>query len=96
MFRSLIYLTLAMALTGAAHAQLPTPGQTDMYCSGVVTTQAPPAGLYVVSGVESDIRPVFNQGNLVFISEGANKVTVKIDPQAASSPRPPRRQNPQR
>ena len=33
---------------------------------------------------------------LLDISEGANKVTLKIDPQAASSPRPPRRQNPQR
>jgi phospholipid/cholesterol/gamma-HCH transport system substrate-binding protein len=33
---------------------------------------------------------------LLDISEGANKVTVKIDPQAASSPRPPRRQNPPR
>jgi phospholipid/cholesterol/gamma-HCH transport system substrate-binding protein len=33
---------------------------------------------------------------LLDISEGANKVTVKIDPQAASSPRPPRRQSPQR
>lgn len=33
---------------------------------------------------------------LVDISEGANKVTQKIDPQAVSSPRPPRRQNPQR
>jgi hypothetical protein len=33
---------------------------------------------------------------LLDVSEGANKVTVKIDPQAASSPRPPRRQNPPR
>jgi phospholipid/cholesterol/gamma-HCH transport system substrate-binding protein len=33
---------------------------------------------------------------LLDISEGANKVTLKIDPQAVSSPRPPRRQNPQR
>jgi phospholipid/cholesterol/gamma-HCH transport system substrate-binding protein len=33
---------------------------------------------------------------LVDISEGANKVTLKIDPQAVSNPRPPRRQNPQR
>jgi phospholipid/cholesterol/gamma-HCH transport system substrate-binding protein len=33
---------------------------------------------------------------LVDISDGANKVTVKIDPAAAPGPRPPRRQNPQR
>ncbi|HET7886609.1 MAG TPA: MlaD family protein [Bradyrhizobium sp.] len=34
---------------------------------------------------------------LLDISEGANKVTLKIDPQAVSTaPRPPRRQNPQR
>jgi phospholipid/cholesterol/gamma-HCH transport system substrate-binding protein len=33
---------------------------------------------------------------LLDISEGANKVTLKIDPQAVSSPRPPRRQNPPR
>jgi phospholipid/cholesterol/gamma-HCH transport system substrate-binding protein len=33
---------------------------------------------------------------LLDISEGANKVTSKFDPQAVSSPRPPRRQAPQR
>jgi phospholipid/cholesterol/gamma-HCH transport system substrate-binding protein len=33
---------------------------------------------------------------LLDISEGANKVTVKIDPAAVSSPRPPRRQKPPR
>ena len=33
---------------------------------------------------------------LLDISESANKVTLKIDPQAVSSPRPPRRQNPPR
>jgi phospholipid/cholesterol/gamma-HCH transport system substrate-binding protein len=33
---------------------------------------------------------------LVDISEGANKVALKIDPQAVGNPRPPRRQNPQR
>ncbi len=80
MFRRLIYLTVAMALTGVAHAQLPTPGEADMYCSGVVTTQAPPAEPYIVSGVESSIRPTFTQGNLVFINEGANK-GVKVGDQ---------------
>jgi phospholipid/cholesterol/gamma-HCH transport system substrate-binding protein len=33
---------------------------------------------------------------LIDISEGANKVALKIDPQAVGNPRPPRRQNPQR
>ena len=33
---------------------------------------------------------------LLDISESANKVTLKIDPQAVSSPRPPRRQTPPR
>jgi phospholipid/cholesterol/gamma-HCH transport system substrate-binding protein len=33
---------------------------------------------------------------LVDISESANKVTLKIDPQAVANPRPPRRQNPPR
>jgi phospholipid/cholesterol/gamma-HCH transport system substrate-binding protein len=33
---------------------------------------------------------------LLDISENANKVTLKIDPQAAPGPRPPRRQSPQR
>ena len=33
---------------------------------------------------------------LLDVSEGANKVTAKFDPQAAGAPRPPRRQVPQR
>jgi phospholipid/cholesterol/gamma-HCH transport system substrate-binding protein len=33
---------------------------------------------------------------LLDISESANKVTLKIDPQGAPAPRPPRRQSPQR
>jgi phospholipid/cholesterol/gamma-HCH transport system substrate-binding protein len=33
---------------------------------------------------------------LIDISEGANKVALKIDPQAVGNPRPPRRQNPPR
>ena len=81
MLRKFIYLIVVVALTGVAQAQvLTTPSESDMYCGGVVTTQRPPSEPYVISGAESDVRTTFHQGNIVFISRGANQ-GVKVGDQ---------------
>ena len=76
MLRKIGHLTVILALTAVlAHAQRAanTPNEFDMYCSGLISTQAPPQDTYVISGVESDQRIVFGKGNLVFIDKGAKQ-----------------------
>jgi hypothetical protein len=83
MLRKFGHLIVMLALTTVlAHAQnaANTPNEFDMYCNGVISTQAPPQNTYVISGVESDQRIVFGKGNLVFINKGA-KQGVKVGDQ---------------
>jgi hypothetical protein len=83
MLRRLSHLIVILGLTtGLAHAQraTTTPTETDMYCSGVISTQALPHDTYVISGVESDQHIVYHQNNLVFINKGA-KQGVKVGDQ---------------
>jgi hypothetical protein len=64
---------------GLAHAQQAAnkPGENDMYCSGVVTTDKVPTDAYVISGEESDQHIIYHDGNDVFINKGA-KQGVKV------------------
>jgi len=83
MLRKIGHLIVMLALTTVlAHAQTAAnkPNEGDMYCSGVITTQAPPHDTYVISGVESDQRIIFGMGNLVFVNKGA-KQGVKVGDQ---------------
>ena len=75
MFSRVSYLVLSMALTSALYAQGPAtaPRDHDIYCAGMVTMEPPPGDTYVISGVESATRMVFDHGDLVFINRGANQ-----------------------
>lgn len=76
MFRRMSYLILGISLTaGLAHAQANTsaPSESDMYCSGVVTTQAMSHDTYVISGKDANNSVVFKSGDLVFLNKGANQ-----------------------
>jgi hypothetical protein len=83
MLRRLSHLIAILGLTAAlAHGQRAAnqPTEFDMYCTGVITTQAVPQDTYVISGVESDQHIIFGRGKLVFINKGA-KQGVKIGDQ---------------
>jgi hypothetical protein len=75
MIRKVAYLVLTMALTSALYAQqTPTaPRDHDVYCAGMVTMTPPPADTYIISGAESGLRIVFNEGDLVFINRGSKQ-----------------------
>jgi Flagellar assembly protein T, C-terminal domain len=76
MSSKLSHLIVILGLTATlAHAQRAanTPTEADMYCSGVITTQAVPQDNYVISGVESDEHIIYHPGNLVFINKGAKQ-----------------------
>ncbi len=66
-------LILSTSLAAAAAAQetakAPTPG--DLYCAGIVTTEAVPRDTYVVTGRESNYMITFNEGDYVYISKGS-------------------------
>jgi hypothetical protein len=76
MLRRMTHLIAILALTAVlAHAQRAAnlPTEFDMYCTGVVTSQAVPHDTYVISGVESDQYIVYSQGQFVFINKGARQ-----------------------
>lgn len=75
MIRRVVYLVVSMALTSALYAQTPPTGphDHDIYCAGTVTRTPPPSDTYIISGVESASRVLFNQGDLVFINRGSNQ-----------------------
>jgi hypothetical protein len=78
-----IWLGLALcAVSAAASAQGTAGGLTpdDLYCSGVVTSEAVPHDNYVITGEESNYKMVFDPGDVVFINKGA-KQGVKVDDQ---------------
>jgi hypothetical protein len=75
MIRRICYLVVSMALTGALYAQEPptAPRDHDIYCAGQVTQTPPPQDTYVISGVESAVKLLFNEGDLVFINRGSSQ-----------------------
>lgn len=76
MMRRLFYLLLFTGLIASgAHAQeapnKPTDGQ--LYCSGVVTSDAVPADMYVITGSDSIYRIAFSEHKLVFLNKGSSQ-----------------------
>ncbi len=73
-----IVLTLSLGGLRSSAQAGPASGMPDgPYCGGVVTTQAPSADFYVISGPEPDLKTIWSQGNVVYINRGASQ-GVKI------------------
>jgi hypothetical protein len=75
-----LQLILGLAAT-AAFAQDAAPPQrqpgattipADVYCSGMVTTEAVPRDTFIVSGEQSNYKTTFQDGNYVYINKGAS------------------------
>lgn len=69
-------LGLILGLSGLAAAaqgqqQITTPNESDIYCSGMVTTESVPRNTYIVSGEQSNIQTTFAQGDYVYINKGS-------------------------
>jgi hypothetical protein len=45
----------------------------EVYCSGLVTTESVPHDTYVITGEQSNVRMIFNDGDNVFINKGADQ-----------------------
>ena len=80
MRRQLLVLSILLAF-GAAHAAAqaanPEPGTVpntaDVYCSGVITTEAIPYDTYLISGEESSPTTIYAENNYVYINKGASQ-----------------------
>ena len=73
----LVIAGLILSVSGlGAHAQNApsrnTPFPNDIYCSGVVTTEAVPQKTFLITGEESDKRLVFDNGDIVYINRGSD------------------------
>jgi len=69
-------LGLGMVMTtGFAQAQQfgRVPSESDVYCSGLATTQPVPNDAYLISGENSRYKNAFQQGDYVYINRGAEQ-----------------------
>ena len=68
---------LILALSGAGawaqSSQVATTTQADIYCSGVITSEAVPQDTYLISGEGSDYKITFQEGGYVYFNKGANQ-----------------------
>jgi hypothetical protein len=68
-----VFMALALALAATslkAQDQVRTPIPSDMYCSGLVTAQAPPRDTVLITGEGSDYKLTFQEGDYVYINKG--------------------------
>lgn len=60
-------------MVASAQEKAFAPGPNELYCSGVVTTEAVPRDVYVITGEESNHRITFDEGENVFINKGSQQ-----------------------
>lgn len=83
MMRRLFYLFVftGLMVSGVQAQQAPaTPGDSEVYCSGIVTADPVPADTYVISGGDSYFRVTFSDHKLIFINKGSSQ-GVKVGDQ---------------
>jgi hypothetical protein len=72
----IVFAGLVLGILGAvpsAQAQTPVPIENDLYCSGIVTTEAVPHSSYVITGEGSNYRITFDYGDYVYINRGGEQ-----------------------
>jgi len=61
---------IAAAAQGVAPA---VPRSSDIYCSGIVTTEAVPHDTILITGEQSNYKIIFNEGDYVYINKGSDQ-----------------------
>jgi hypothetical protein len=49
------------------------PPRGDVYCSGIITTEAVPRDTILITGEESNYKIIFNEGDYVYINKGSDQ-----------------------
>jgi hypothetical protein len=68
-----LLITWVIASVAQAQEASRTPTDDEIYCSGIVTSDAVPTDTYVVTGAESNFRVTFSQGAYVFVNKGSSQ-----------------------
>ncbi|HXO04111.1 MAG TPA: hypothetical protein VN884_00615 [Candidatus Sulfotelmatobacter sp.] len=66
-------LILSLSGVAATAQQATAPIQNDLYCSGVVSSEAVPRDTYVITGEGSNTKITFQEGDYVFVNKGASQ-----------------------
>jgi hypothetical protein len=64
-------LGLSFLLAAAVAAAQEGPKPSDVYCSGMVTTDKVPYDTYLISGEQSNSKVTFERGDVVYINKGS-------------------------
>lgn len=79
MRRNILMVALSLTLLPIAAwgqqqtASLPLTTHRDVYCSGMVTTSPLPRSTEIVSGEQSLYKITYDEGDVVYLNQGANK-----------------------
>ncbi|MGB7229000.1 MAG: hypothetical protein WBD26_14740, partial [Candidatus Acidiferrales bacterium] len=80
MRRNILMVALSLALLPVAAwgqqqqtTSLPLTTYRDVYCSGMVTTSTVTRGTQIVSGEQSLYKITYDEGDIVYLNQGANK-----------------------
>jgi hypothetical protein len=70
----LVGLILSLSGVAASAQNVPAvPIRNDLYCSGVVSSEAIPRDTFVISGEGSSYKITFQEGDYVFVNKGASQ-----------------------
>jgi hypothetical protein len=67
-------LILGMSgMVAAAQDATNVPRPSDLYCSGIVTSESVPEDTYIITGEQSGTKITFDEGDYVYINKGGNQ-----------------------
>ena len=72
----IVLVGLVLGLSGivtAAQNKAAVPRQSDIYCSGLVTSESIPRDTYVITGEQSYYRITFSEGDYVYVNKGSGQ-----------------------
>ena len=76
MRRKIVLAGLILSLSGAIAFGQDKPSMinlNDIYCAGLVTSEAIPHDTYVITGEQSERKNVFDPGDYVYVNKGSNQ-----------------------
>jgi hypothetical protein len=76
MRRNIVLAGLILSLSGAiafGQDKSSVVNPNDIYCAGLVTSEAIPHDVYVITGEQSERKNVFDPGDYVYVNKGANQ-----------------------
>jgi hypothetical protein len=68
-----ILILAASTASAQGEKKVSTATYDDVYCSGQIDGQAPPSGVYIVTGQEANSDSSFQEGDYVYVNKGSSQ-----------------------